>query len=423
MTKTVPAATRWLPFLALALFLGQVTPASAANARLRGTVVDGEGDPIEGVQATLVSESGGTRLNAETNARGRFRMLIVDPTHPPYVLQLEKEGFQPLEEVVQLRANDVTSWDAVMAPAETQAPAGPEDDPEGDPEAVALYNEGAAFYNEGLIDEAVNRFEEAIAVDPSLAPAHRIVANLYANQRRYGDALAAAERLLELTPGDPEAALLRYDALQALGRDDEAHRALTELVEIGQPSEVATRIYNQAVQRQKRDREDEALALFRQAVELDPELAPAWAAIAGIELAKNRPQPAIDAAAKLLELRPGDNEAMTIQYEAYQMLGEAEKAEELLAQMEAGGQDPGALYRRGVALFNASNYEQAEPTLRQAVELDPELAGAHFTLGLTLVNRGDQEGAARHLRRFLELDPDHSDAETARQMLDYLDSQ
>lgn len=425
MTKIVRSPARWIPLLVIALILGHLTPAWAANARLRGTVEDGNGDPIEGVQVTLVSEPGGTHLTTETNAKGRFRLMIVDPTHPPYFLKIEKEGYQPLEEEVQLRANDVTSWGAVMAPS--QAPPSPDEEAEGtaagDPEAVSLYNEGAKLYNEGLIAEAVAKFEEAVTIDPSLLPAHRILADLYAGRNRHEDALHAAERILELAPGDPDAALVRYDALQGLDRDEEARQALEELVKIGDSGEVAKRLYNQAVQQQKRDDEAEALALFRQSVDLDPELAPAWSAIAGIELARNQPQAAVEAAAKLLELRPGDNEALTIQYEAYQMMGQTEKAQEVLAQMNAGTQDPDTLYRRGVALFNASNYEQAVATLRQAVEMEPGLAGAHYTLGLALINRGDQEAALRHLRRFLELAPDHPDAESARQMVQYLESE
>ncbi|MFP3939714.1 MAG: tetratricopeptide repeat protein [Thermoanaerobaculia bacterium] len=426
MTKTVFSPARWIPLLILALALGHLTPAWAANARLRGTVLDGQGDPIEGVQVTLVSESGGTHLTAETNDRGRFRMLIVDPTHPPYVLTIEKEGYQPLEEVVQLRANDATSWEAVMAPSQARpSPEAEEGTVAGDPEAVELYNEGAALYNEGQVAEAVAKFEEAVAIDPSLLPAHRILADLYTTQGRHKDALRTAERVLELAPGDSDAALVRYDALQGLGRTDEARQALDRLVETGDPGEVAKRVYNAAVQTQKGGGEEEALALFRRSVELDPELAPAWSAIAGIELARNEPQAAVEAAARLLELQPGDNEALTIQYEAYQAMGETEKAQELLAELEGEGeaQDPDTLYRRGVAFFNSSNYEQAATTLQQAVEMDPDLAGARYTLGLALLNQEDQEGALRHLRRFLELDPDHPDAESARQMVQYLENE
>ena len=423
MTKIVLSPARWIPLLVLALALGHLTPAWAANARLRGIVRDGNGDPLEGVQVTLVSEPGSTHLTTETNAKGRFRLMVVDPTHPPYVLKLEKEGFQPLEQEIQLQANGVVSREAVMAPSQAAPSPGAGEPAAGDQEAVKLYNEGAKLYNEGVIAEAVAKFEEAVAVDPSLLPAHRVLADLYAGQDRYEDALRTAERILELAPGDPDAALVRYDALEGLGRDEEARQALDRLVSIGETGEIAKRVYNRAVQQQKRDREAEALSLFRQSVELDPELAPAWAAIAGIELARNEPQAAADAAAELLELRPGDNEALTIQYEAYRMMGETEKTQELLAQMNDATQDPDALYRRGVALFNASNYEQAVTTLRQAVELDPELAGAHYTLGIALINQGDQEGALRHLQRFLELDSDHPDAESARQMVQYLESE
>lgn len=420
---TVPRGTRWIPLLLLALGLGSATAASAANARLRGTVTDIDGEPVPGAQVTLVSESGGTRLTETTDRKGRFRLLIVDPTHPPYFLELEKEGYQPLREEVALQANEAVTFDAVLAPTEAPPPEAEEGPAAGDPEAVALYNEAAALYNEGSIAEAAARFEEAVALDPSLAPAHRILASLYASQGRHEQALQAAERLLELEPGDPEASLVRYDALAGLGRTAEAREALDRLMERGDPAEVSKRLYNVAAQLQKEGDEEEALALFRRAAELDPQLAPAWSAIAGIELTKKRPEQAAEAAGHLLALRPGDTEALTIQYEAYKMMGDAARAEELLARMESVSDDPGVLYRRGVAAFNANNFEQAVPLLRQAVAADPELAGAHYTLGLALINQGDNQGALEHFRRFLELAPDHSDAETARQMVEYLEGQ
>ncbi len=426
MTKTVSAGRRWLPCLALGLTLAHGAPSFAAQARLLGTVVDSGGTPIAGVHATLVSEPGGTHLTTETDKKGRFRFLLVDPTHPPYVVRLEKEGYKPFQEVVKLKVDEPTFWKAELepassaAPAPTTAPVAPQAPAAGNPKALELYNQGAALYNDGKLAEAVAKFEEAVGEDSTLAPAYRILATLYAGQGRHEEALKAAQRLLELAPGDPDAELVRYDSLAGLGRREEADTALDELVKTGDSKQVAVRVYNLAVEIQKRGDEDNALDRFHQAVELDPELAPAWSAIAGMELARKRPEQALAAASKLLALQPGDEEAMTIEHEAYEMMGETAKAAELEAQIGAGSEDPEALYRRGVALFNAAKYPQAVAVLEKAVAADSKLAGAHYILGLALINQGDKAGALEHLQRFVALAPDSPDAASAREMVESL---
>jgi tetratricopeptide (TPR) repeat protein len=405
--------------LLIALFVA--VPAEAANARLQGIVTDGNGDPVEGVKVILLSESGGTEMVDTTNARGVYRFLIVDATHPPYRLRLEKEGFRTLEGRVGIEIGILNKEDAVLAATAQAAP--PPADPNAIPPEVAnLYNEGAALYNEGDVTGAIAKFEQAVELAPAFVPALRLLGDLYASQGRPEDALRVADSLLAIDAADAAAGLLRYDALLALGRGEEAAQTLEELRGSAEPAEVGKRLFNAAVATQRSGDDETALARFRQAVELDPQLAEAWAAIAAIEMSAKRPQQALEAASRVLAVRPGDVEAMTVQYEAYKALGDKDAAARVLEQMEGVSQDAGVLYRRGVALFNAGNYTQAVIILRQAVAADPDLAGAHYTLGLALVNQGEGAAAIDHFERFLALDPGHSDAETARQMMEYLKS-
>jgi tetratricopeptide (TPR) repeat protein len=426
MTSLLSRLRRPLPlFAAIALLsLALATPADAAQSRLQGIVTDGNGEPLEGVTVTLLSELGGLEMVSTTNRQGRYRFIVVDATHPPYRLRLEKEGFKTLEGVVGLRIGILNKEDVVLAVDESAAPpptADPSDPTAIPPAAIDHYNKAAGLYNEGDLAGAIAAFEQAVALAPHFEPALRQLGDLYLVDGRGEDALGTADALLALDADDPAAALLRYDALLALGRRDEAEPLLDSLVAGGaEPAETSKRLFNLAVAIQRSGDDDAALARFRQAIELDPQLTEAWAAIAAIELASKRPQKAVDAAAQVLAARPGDVEAMTVQYEAYKTLGEREKAAAMLEQMEGVSQDAGVLYRRGVALFNAGNYTQAVVILRQAVEADPDLAGAHYTLGLALVNQGESAAAVEHLERFLALTPDSPDAASAREMVAYL---
>lgn len=59
----------------------------------------------------------------------------------------------------------------------------------------------------------------------------------------------------------------------------------------------------------------------------------------------------------------------------------------------------------GTLLFKLGRIEQAEPYLREAVELGPGLAQARLRLGTLLEKRGAIEEAIQELRRAAELDP------------------
>jgi tetratricopeptide (TPR) repeat protein len=395
---------------------------AAGEARLLATVVDEEGNPVEGVTATLRSSAAGFEMTETTDRRGRFTMLILDAIHPPYTLTLQKEGYHEVSGEVGLRPGGVNRPEFVL-PKPPPPPDAPQEKPlEGSGEAIELFNAGAALYNAGDAAGAIAEFEEALAIDDDFVAALRLLAGLHLDGGRPEPALELAGRWLELEPASAEAALLRYDALVALGRHEEATALLPGLMETAAGGELALRLFNLGADTQRKGDEEAAIAWMEKAVAADPEFTQAWSALASLRFTEGRHQAAIEAAGKVLAVHPGDVEALTVQYEAYKALGDKARADELLAQMQATSSDPQVLYRQGVAMFNASNVEGAIATLRQALEQDPDLAGAHYTLGLALLGQGQNADAQRHLERFLALSPDHPDAETARQMLQHLGS-
>ena len=64
----------------------------------------------------------------------------------------------------------------------------------------------------------------------------------------------------------------------------------------------------------------------------------------------------------------------------------------------------------GEALYRAGRLRQAEPHLRRAVEIDPELVPAWNNLGLVLLDTGREREAERVLRRAYALDSGRTDA-------------
>jgi adenylate cyclase len=134
----------------------------------------------------------------------------------------------------------------------------------------------------------------------------------------------------------------------------------------------------------KRTREDlaEAQHLFRQAIEIEPGLARAYAAA---------------------------EEAFFFQFVGgYVDAGKAAKADALrFAEMavQLDGQDPFNRYALGRALILARRHDSAVLELGKAIELNPSFAQAHYALSMALATGGRPEEALPHIELAMRLSP------------------
>jgi tetratricopeptide (TPR) repeat protein len=134
----------------------------------------------------------------------------------------------------------------------------------------------------------------------------------------------------------------------------------------------------------KRTREDlaEAQRMFRQAIEIDPGLARAYAAA---------------------------EEAFFFQFVGgYVDTGEAAKADALRFAEKAvqlDRQDAFNRYALGRALTLVRRHDSAVFELRKAIELDPSFAQAHYALAMALATGGRPEEALPHIELAMRLSP------------------
>jgi DNA-binding transcriptional MerR regulator len=129
---------------------------------------------------------------------------------------------------------------------------------------------------------------------------------------------------------------------------------------------------------------DEAEALYRRAVELDPQLAIAYTNLGNIRF------------------RRGDDRG----------------AEELY--MKALGIDtsqPEAHYNLGYVMLERGEAALAVQYFETAIQRDARFGDAHFNLAMALEQLGERSRARTHWRRYLELEPQGTWAEIARQHL------
>lgn len=164
-----------------------------------------------------------------------------------------------------------------------------------------------------------------------------------------------------------------------------------------------------------------ALAKFKEAEAAMPDLLPAVAAVADLNLDLGRPEEALEAARRCLAIDDESVDCLAIATNAAGELGdEAARSEFMARYKELNPDDPALLYNSAALFLNKLDDESAQPLLEQCIASDPEFALCHFEYGMLLLRKGDMEGARKHLEIYLELAPDGSEAATASETLKYL---
>lgn len=413
------ATPLWLAVIAL--LLPAVSALAIGQGRLQAEVVDAQGQPVAGVEVVITQDDIGYRDTAKTDKRGRFTHLVVDAGRP-YTFEFTKEGMPKVVETFKIEIGGVTRHTFTLAPQGAAPAAGTGTVTEGRNKSINAYNEGVIALQAGDKAAARAKFEEAAALDPDMVQPYSVLGSLYLEAKEYDQAIGVAEKLLELSPDDPAALMVLYDAYQAKDEKAKAQQYLDRLSSAGGGTAAAVRLFNAGADAARAGNLDTALTLFAKAIEIDAELAPAHGAQARLLLARESYQEALAAAERALDIDPELVDAQRVRYEAYRRLGQEDKAKEVFETLAAA--DPEglaeALYQRGQEAFQAGDTAAAVQALEQAVQAKPDHARAHYWLGLSYANADDKAKAKLHLQKFVELAPDDPEVSTAKEMIGYM---
>ena len=410
--------------LSIALCLALALAASAhavGEGRVIGTITDPGGKPLPGIKITLTRPGTDYKQEKVTDKNGKFTILVLDATQE-YVLRMEKEGYDAYEETIKPRPSDTLRLSYTLA---ENKPVGPSEEEiqqiEGKNQAITAFNEGVTALQANNLPTAEAKFKEATTLDPSLAPAFGALAEVSAEQKKHAEALAAADRFLELEPGAVRGLRVRFDAIRALGDKEKLGPALDALVAADKSRETAVRIFNLGAEASRGGDRDGAIAYLKRAVEIDPTLDQAYTAMGQVLLVKKSFKEAAQAVDPVLARNPNNLEALTIRYEALKAAGDKAGAAAAQQAMKAAqaAMNPEDLFKQGVALYNANNMADAVAAFQMALTADPKHAKSHYMLGLAYAGT-DAAKAKEHLTKFLELAPNDPDAAQAKEMLTYL---
>ena len=307
----------------------------------------------------------------------------------------------------------------------------------------AHFNLGSALKDRGRLDEAVDSYRRAIAIEPDHAEAHVGLSTALLDARRPDEALAASLRALRLRPDLPDVQNNLGTALALNGRFDEAIAAYRKAIELKPdmaeahtnlgnalrdtgPLDEAIAAYRRAIALRPdfpaaysnlgnalRDngQREEAVAAFRRALELRPDYAEAQGNLGNVLRELGRLEEAVAACSRAIALRPTFFEAHSNLGNALKDQGKLQEAVAAYHQaIELNRDDPAAYSNLGVTLKDMCRFDEAIAALSRAIELKPNHAEVHNNLSSTLLQQGDHEGAIRACRRALELRPSYSNA-------------
>jgi len=208
---------------------------------------------------------------------------------------------------------------------------------------MAHYNLGIVLSDEGHTDQAIDHYQQAIALRPGYAEAHYNLGRLLVEQGRLDDAIAHYEKSVDINPADPEAQNNLGVTLFGIGRVDDAIVHYQKALEI-QPNyaeascnlanaliskgdfdgaiaryrvcvaaipDEAEAQYNLASALLHKGRTDEAIAHYQAVLQLHPENADAHSNLGSALLAKGRAREAVTEYTKALEIYPENIAALS----------------------------------------------------------------------------------------------------------------
>jgi tetratricopeptide (TPR) repeat protein len=241
----------------------------------------------------------------------------------------------------------------------------------------------AAPLNQGILKEA-----------PDYPPALVASARILLNDRQYDKAVAALQKAVKSDPNLARGYYFLGLAQQALGLTDMAKGAFSRALEL----EPQMALASAALAGLTRDH-NEALRLADKALKSNPNLPSAHFAASQALLAKGDLQQGEAALEETLRRDPLSLPALTTLLSLRIRQGRVqEAAQRLSGLLQQNPQNPGLHFLLAMARFEMKDLERAESDVRQALALDPKTPAAYTLLANIDFARGDVVKAKANLR-------------------------
>ncbi|MGZ8248512.1 XrtA/PEP-CTERM system TPR-repeat protein PrsT [Methylomagnum sp.] len=277
--------------------------------------------------------------------------------------------------------------------------------------AMAHYLLAVAQGDNGNSKDMRKSLDRAVALDPAFGPARRAEVKLLAMEKKYPEAEARLNKLVEERPDDPEVLSLKGWYASLRGQHQDAAQAYRKLLETAPGTRVATRLAQ--AQWQAGDRAG-AVASLETWLDGHPDDGLGRYVLAGLYRETGKREAARQQLEKLLESSPRNVPAMN---DLAWLLRDSDPARAVeLAERaaEAAPQLPMVLDTLAAILMDRGQDLRAADLLKRAVALDPGNPSISYRLAVALNKAGRTGDSLKTVKSLLSDDrpfPERKDAQ------------
>ena len=209
MVRRICGRPSWLFAVALIASLVAAVPAGAqSTGMVKGVVMDDKGQPVVDAKITIEMNGGtGRKFETKTNKKGEY--IQIGLGSGSYKITAEKDKLGSAPATVQVRANATQEANLTLAMASVSAA---KEVQAKNAAITKTFDEGVQLSNAGQHDQAIAKFNEAIAIIPTCYNCYNNLGFSYTVKKDYASAETAYRKSMELKPDDAAA----YVALAGL---------------------------------------------------------------------------------------------------------------------------------------------------------------------------------------------------------------
>ena len=238
--------------------------------------------------------------------------------------------------------------------------------------ALCHYHHGEILDNQGLYEESIESFEQAIKLDPALMPAYSQLAKIHHRQGNLSEAIKTCDAILQRLPND---AWAHFEKGQIHYLDGDSHKALQELT---------------------------------QAIELDPTFIKSYSLIGQIYFENENHEKALVQYLKILDYDNRNAIALLRSGLLQNLLSkplEARKHLELLLKIEPD--DTRAILEIGHTYYAREEWAVAKERYREVLQHEPDNQVARFNLSKIFETLNELDSQEQELRELINIAPKH----------------
>lgn len=288
------------------------------RGRIKGTVVDESGTPLEGVKVVAQHLQYNTLFEGKSDGKGNW--AIAGLGTGAFRITASKEGYDSAYQEMQVsqfaRNNPAIAFTLSKTQAAPSGIPGIEDE-----STLALFEEGNQLYQEEKYAEAIAKYEEFLTANPTVYQITLNIGNCYRMLKEYDKAIQAYQVILDKVMAEKGTYEGNESAARALASMGETYMLMGDLDKAAQFMQQAIELFpndevlafNVGEIFFNQGEAVKAIDYYKLATTIKEDWAPPYRQLGYAYLNKGEYQLAIDSLKKFLELAPDDPQAPTIE--------------------------------------------------------------------------------------------------------------